>query len=98
MSRLARTTGMTAFPFACQLRENGEMAMQMLCNSFEHIAWFYSGRRGIHAWVCDESARMLSNEGRSAVANYFEVRGGRGSRNGRKSEELKPGFILLLFI
>lgn len=40
---------------------------------FERIAWFYSGRRGVHAWVADESARTLSNEARSAVANYFEV-------------------------
>ena len=41
---------------------------------FERVSWFYSGRRGIHAWVSDESARMLSNEARSAVANYFGVR------------------------
>ena len=40
---------------------------------FEHVCWFYSGRRGVHAWVSDEAARMLSNEGRSAVAHYFEV-------------------------
>ncbi|KAG7355515.1 DNA primase small subunit [Nitzschia inconspicua] len=40
---------------------------------FDHVAWFYSGRRGVHAWICDEEARMLSNEARSAVANYFEV-------------------------
>lgn len=40
---------------------------------FQHVAWFYSGRRGVHAWVCDEQARTLSNEARSAVASYFEV-------------------------
>lgn len=40
---------------------------------FRHVAWFYSGRRGVHAWVCDEGARDLSDEGRSAVANYFEM-------------------------
>ena len=40
---------------------------------FSHVAWFYSGRRGIHAWVCDEAARALTDPGRAAVAQYFEV-------------------------
>ena len=40
---------------------------------FKHIAWFYSGRRGVHCWVSDSAARQLSNEARSALASYFEV-------------------------
>ena len=40
---------------------------------FQHIVWFYSGRRGVHCWVCDPNARQLTNDARTAVATYFEV-------------------------
>ncbi|WOL18438.1 DNA primase small subunit isoform X2 [Canna indica] len=40
---------------------------------FNHILWVYSGRRGVHCWVCDGRARRLSNEQRSSIADYFRV-------------------------
>jgi DNA primase small subunit len=52
---------------------------------FKHLLWIYSGRRGIHCWVCDPEARALTNEGRSAVADYLSVEVGNES-NGRKVE------------
>jgi len=40
---------------------------------FKHIAWIYSGRRGVHCWVADPQARELDDSARDAVVSYFSV-------------------------
>jgi DNA primase small subunit len=40
---------------------------------FGQIIWVFSGRRGVHGWVCDQKARDLTAEARSAVASFIHV-------------------------
>ncbi|EOY25001.1 DNA primase isoform 3 [Theobroma cacao] len=62
---------------------------------FNHILWVYSGRRGVHCWVCDGKARRLTNEQRAAIADYFRVY--QGNENSNKKISL-PGHVLHPFL
>lgn len=56
---------------------------------FEHILWVYSGRRGVHCWVCDAKARSLTNEARTAVVEYLSVNTGEAAK-GRSTGSVHP--------
>ena len=40
---------------------------------FEHRLWIYSGRRGVHCWVCDQTARELQSSIRQAIVEHLTV-------------------------
>jgi len=54
---------------------------------FKHILWVYSGRRGVHCWVCDPSAHNLTNEARTAVVDYLSVHTGSADNSDKKLKQ-----------
>lgn len=59
---------------------------------FKHRLWVYSGRRGVHCWVCDDSVRKLSSAVRSGIVEYLSlVKGGQDvKKKVHLSEKIHP--------
>ncbi|XP_074103830.1 DNA primase small subunit-like [Cotesia typhae] len=41
--------------------------------AFKNILWVFSGRRGIHVWVCDPIALNFEDDERYMISNFFQV-------------------------
>lgn len=52
-----------------------QLITQILKEDFDikNILWVFSGRRGVHGWVCDPEARSMSNEMRTSVLQYMNL-------------------------
>ncbi|OCF43863.1 DNA primase small subunit [Kwoniella heveanensis CBS 569] len=64
---------------------------------YKHLLWVYSGRRGIHCWISDQSALDLNDDQRKAVVTFLEViKGGKEQakkvhvRGGKDDGDLHP--------
>lgn len=57
---------------------------------FKKIFFDFSGRRGIHCWVCDKRACVLDNNGRKAIAKYISYE--RIDDNKNKTKKIKRNF------
>ncbi|KAL0209013.1 hypothetical protein P9112_011600 [Eukaryota sp. TZLM1-RC] len=43
------------------------------CFDLHHVIWVYSGRRGLHGWVCDNKSRKMNNLTRSRIAKFLSL-------------------------
>lgn len=57
---------------------------------FKNILFIYSGRRGVHCWVCDEEARNLTNHERTAVVEYFSAVSGGSDESSKQAAVTYP--------
>jgi DNA primase small subunit len=54
---------------------------------YKRLLWVYSGRRGVHLWVCDSDAVLLTDKGRQEVVKSL---GGFRNLKGKEVSTWRP--------
>lgn len=57
---------------------------------FRHLLFVFSGRRGLHCWVCDRAARQLSEDARRALVSYINIE---NAKTLRRDELVHPSLL-----
>ena len=52
---------------------------------FDDMLWVFSGRRGIHCWICDDFGRGMKGEVRASIMDYLSVNLGNEMNSNRVS-------------
>lgn len=61
---------------------------------FQHLLWVYSGRRGIHLWISDPEALVLTDEQRKSIVGWLGVIS--GGKEMHKKVNVRMGVAKLL--
>jgi DNA primase small subunit len=57
---------------------------------FQHILWIFSGRRGVHCWICDTRARKLTHDQRAAIVDFLSVYQGKEKKVSLTDKQIHP--------
>jgi len=57
---------------------------------FTTLLWVYSGRRGVHCWVCDCRARQLTAKERAAIVEFIRICPVKAGKMGSASQPMHP--------
>src|SRR6266404_665137 len=55
---------------------------------YEHLLWVYSGRRGIHLWVSDREAMVLTDDQRRSLVDFLTIV--KGGKEMHKKVNVRP--------
>lgn len=61
---------------------------------YNHLLWVFSGRRGVHCWICDKKAMLSNRRTRNAIIMYIKsIKSSLKKRAGTHRNHLHPAQV-----